>query len=184
MQASLRIPVPEVDSALAELKVLGRVEQESQSGEEVTMRHADLAARISNALETEARLKDILRTRTGKVADVLEVEQQISQTRGQIEQMEAELKTLEARVDFASVPLTLSTEFKDRVGELSPSAGTRIRNASVSGYRDFRETVIGLIVWILASGPGIVLWAAILALPLFWIWRRWRAVQSRFHAAT
>jgi len=183
LQASLRIPVPEVDSALAELKVLGRVEQESQSGEEVTMRHADLAARISNALETEARLKDILRTRTGKVADVLEVEQQISQTRGQIEQMEAELKTLEARVDFASVTLTLSTEFKDRVGELSPSAGTRIRNASVSGYRDFRETMIELIVWILTSGPGIVLWAAILVLPLLWIWRRWRAVQSRLHAA-
>ena len=111
------------------------------------------------------------------------MEQQISQTRGQIEQMEAELKTLEARVDFASVTLTLSTEFKDRVGELSPSAGTRIRNASVSGYRDFRETVIGLIVWILASGPGIVLWAAILALPLFWIWRHWRAVQCRLHAA-
>jgi len=183
LRASLRIPVSEVDSALSELKALGHVEQESQSGEEVTMQHADLAARISNALETEARLKDILRTRTGKVADVLEVEQQISQTRGQIEQMEAELKTLEARVDFASVSLTLSTEFKDRVGELSPSARTRIRNASVSGYRDLRETVIGLIVWILESGPGIVLWAALLASPSFWIWRRWRAVQSRVQAA-
>ena len=183
LRASLRIPVSEVDSSLAELKALGRVEQESQSGEEVTMQHADLAARISNALETETRLKDILRTRTGKVADVLEVQQQISQTRGQIEQMEAELKTLEARVDFASVSLTLATEFKDRVGELSPSAGTRIRNASVSGYRDLRETVIGLIVWILESGPGIVLWGAIVALPSLWIWRRWRAIQSRAQAA-
>ncbi|HXH65858.1 MAG TPA: DUF4349 domain-containing protein [Candidatus Limnocylindrales bacterium] len=183
LQASLRIPVPELDSAVTELKSFGRVEHESQSGEEVTMQHADIVARISNSREAESRLKDMLRTRTGKVADVLEVEQQISQTRGQIEQMEAELKALETRVDFATISLTLSTEFKDRVGELSPSASTRIRNASVSGYRDFRETVIGLLVWILASGPGIVLWAAIFTLPLLWIWRRWRATQNRFQAA-
>lgn len=179
LQASLRIPVSELDSALIELKALGRVERESQSGEEVTMQHADLAARISNAFETETRLKDILRTRTGKVAEVLEVEQQISQTRGEIERMEAELKALETRVDFATISLTLSTEFKEHISELSPSAGTRVQNALVSGYRDVRESLIEVIVWLLSTGPEIVLWLSILGLPAFWIWRRWRAMQNR-----
>src|SRR5262249_29947070 len=181
--ASLRIPVSEADAAIAELKSFGRVQRESQSGEEVTMQHADLAARISNARETETRLKDILRTRTGKVADVLEVEQQISQTRGQIEQMEAELKTLEKRVDFLTISLSLSTEFKERLGGLSPSADTRIQNALVSGYRDVRETVIGIIVWTLSTGPTLLLWLLLLALPVRWIWRRWRAYSVRAQTA-
>jgi type II secretory pathway pseudopilin PulG len=183
LQASLRIPASEAESAIAELKAFGRVERETQSGEEVTMQHADLAARISNARETELRLKDILRTHTGKVADVLEVEQQISQTRGQIEQMEAELKALETRVDFVTISLSLSAEFKEKLGTLSPSAGKRIQNALVAGLRDLRETLIYLIVWVLSSGPTLLLWLLILVLPARWIWRRWRAHYARIQTA-
>ncbi|HJZ63275.1 MAG TPA: DUF4349 domain-containing protein [Candidatus Acidoferrum sp.] len=183
LQASLRIPVSELASALSELKALGRVERESQSGEEVTMQHADLAARISNARETELRLKEILRTRTGKVSDVLAVEQQVSQTRGEIERMEAELQALETRVDFATLSLNLITESKERISELSPSAATRLHNALVSGYTDARETVIDLAVWLLSSGPKILFWLLVLVAPGFWIWRRWRIHYTRITAA-
>ncbi|HJZ65708.1 MAG TPA: DUF4349 domain-containing protein [Candidatus Acidoferrum sp.] len=183
LQASLRIPVSELASALSELKALGRVERESQSGEEVTMQHADLAARISNARETELRLKEILRTRTGKVSDVLAVEQQISQTRGEIERMEAELQALETRVDFATLSLNLTTENKERISELSPSAATRLHNALVSGYTDARESVVDLAVWLLSSGPQILLWLLVIAAPGFWIWRRWRIHYTRIAAA-
>jgi uncharacterized protein DUF4349/putative zinc finger protein len=178
LQASLRIPVSELDAALTELKSLGLVQRESLSGEEVTMQHADLAARISNARETEARLNEILRTRTGKVADVLEVEQEVSQTRGQIEQMESELKTLETRVDFATISLSISEEVKEQVGGLSPSAATQIRNASVSGLRDLRDSSISLAVWVLSVGPLVIFWVLLLGSPAFWILRRWRIHKS------
>lgn len=178
LQATLRIPVSELAAALAELKSFGIVQRESLSGEEVTMQHADLVARISNARETEARLNEILRTRTGKVADVLEVQQQVSQTRGQIEQMEAELKALETRVDFATVTLLISTEAREEVGQLSPSAGTQIRNAFVFGLRDLRDAAVSLTVWLLSVGPTILFWLALLGLPLFWVRRRWRLYHS------
>src|SRR5262249_41432394 len=73
LQAALRIPANELASALADLKALGRVENEAQSGEEVTAQHADLVARLKNSRETEQRLQTILRERTGKIADVLAV---------------------------------------------------------------------------------------------------------------
>ncbi|MGH9641640.1 MAG: DUF4349 domain-containing protein, partial [Terriglobales bacterium] len=53
IQASLRIPAPQLTAALAELKSLGRVELENQNGEEVTQQHADLLARLKNSRETE-----------------------------------------------------------------------------------------------------------------------------------
>src|SRR5262249_38170714 len=81
IQASLRIPAPQLTTALSEMKALGRVEAETQNGEEVTQQHADLVARLKNSRETEQRLQDVLRTRTGKVKDVLEVEEEIARVR-------------------------------------------------------------------------------------------------------
>ena len=71
--ASLRIPAAELVAALKELRGLGRVDNESQSGEEVTQQHQDLVARLKNAREEETRLQAILAQRTGRISDVLEV---------------------------------------------------------------------------------------------------------------
>jgi hypothetical protein len=105
IQVSLRIPATELSSAVADIKTLGRVENESQSGEEVTQQHTDLVARLKNSRETEQRFRAILQQRTGNVVDVLQVEEGIARVRGDIERMEAEQKTLEHRVDLTAVEL-------------------------------------------------------------------------------
>jgi len=51
IQASLRVPATELSSAVADLKTLGRVENESQSGEEVTQQHTDLVVRLKISRE-------------------------------------------------------------------------------------------------------------------------------------
>ncbi len=84
---TLRVPADQLDTSLAELKTLGRVESESQSGQDVTSQYIDLQARLGNARNTEQRLTDLLRQRTGKLSDVLEVEQEVDRVRGEIEQM-------------------------------------------------------------------------------------------------
>ena len=48
LTATLRIPAQQLDAAMAELKKLGRVEDESQGGEEVTQQYVDLQARLAN----------------------------------------------------------------------------------------------------------------------------------------
>src|SRR4029077_15872416 len=139
LNATLRIPSPQLEDALAELKQLGRVEQESQSGEEVTKEYTDLAARLKNSRATERRLLDVLRNNTGKVKDVLEVENEISRMRGEIEQMEADQRALKTRVDFATVQLSLTEDFKASLHVTPPSTMTRLHNALVQGYRDVVE---------------------------------------------
>lgn len=103
LTATLRITASQIDAALAELKKLGRVEDESQGGEEVTQEYVDLEARLANGKHTEQRLTEILRTRTCKLQDVLKVELEIDRVRGEIEQMEAEKKELGKRVAFATL---------------------------------------------------------------------------------
>jgi hypothetical protein len=174
LQASLRIPDRQLATALSELKALGRVELENQNGEEVTQQHADLLARLKNSRETEQRLQDVLRTRTGKVKDVLEVEQEIERVRGEIEQMEAEQQTLEHRVDFATIDLKLAEEYKAQLTSPTPSVATQLRNASVNGFRSAFESLLALVLFLAESGPAILLWLALLFVPVRLLWRRYQ----------
>ena len=179
LQASLRIPASELSSTVADLKTLGSVENESQSGEEVTQQHTDLVARLKTARETEERFRAILEQRTGKISDVLEVEQAIARVRGEIESMEAEQKSLEHRVDFASVEIQLTEEYKAPLNSPDDSVATRIHNAFVAGYHNAKETLLGFLLFFEEFGPSLVIWIAILGLPVVLIWRRYRKVRSR-----
>jgi hypothetical protein len=174
LQASLRIPAPQLASALGELKALGRVEVETQNGEEVTQQHADLVARLKNSRETEQRLQDVLRTRTGKVKDVLEVEQEIARVRGEIEQMEAEQQTLEHRVSFVTIDLKLAEEYKAELTTPAPSVATQLRNALVDGFRTAFQSLLSLVLFFAESGPTLLLWLMILSIPAWLLWRRYQ----------
>jgi hypothetical protein len=176
-QASLRIPAAELVSAVGEIKGLGRLEDESQSGEDVTRQHTDLAARLKTARETEERFRAILQQRTGKISDVLEVERSMARVRGEIEGMEAEQKALEHRVDFASVEIQMAEEYKAQLS--SPdSVSTRIYNAFVAGYRNARETLLGFLLFFEEYGPSLVIWLVVLAVPIVVVWRRYRRLRS------
>ncbi len=176
--ASLRVPANELAAALVELKTLGHVETESQAGEEVTQQHADLLARLKNSRETEQRLQAILLQRTGKIADVLAVEEEISRVRGEIEEMEAEQKSLEHRVDFATIELRISEEFKAQLDNSSPSASTRIHNSLVAGYKNAAETLLGFVLFFAESGPTLLIWLVILLVPAWLLVRRFRRAAA------
>jgi len=165
LQASLRVPAPELSSAVGELKTLGRVENESQTGEDVTRQHVDLAIRLKNARETEQRFRSILQQYTGKVVEVLQVEENIARVRGDIERMEAEQTTLEHRVDFATIDLVLTEEYKAQLNPPAASVSTRLHNAFVAGYHNATEMLLGIVLFFGEFGPIILIWLLIL-LPL------------------
>jgi chromosome segregation ATPase len=156
------------------LKALGKVQQESQNGEEVTQQHADLVARLKNSREEEQRLQAILQQRTGKLSDVLEVERETARVRGEIEQMDAEQKGLEHRVEFATVNLSLSEEYKEQLAPSAISAGTRLHNALVEGYRSASETLLGIVLFFAEYTLTLLIWGAMLVLPAFLLWKRFR----------
>ncbi len=180
-QSSLRIPAPESQAALDALRKLGRVETETQAGEEVTQQHADLVARLTNARETEQRLRQLLAERTGKMEDVLDVEEKISETRGEIESMEADQNLLEHRVAFATVDLQLVEEYKEQLATgTTVSAGTSLHNAFIAGVRHAGGTMLGLILFLEEYGPVLVIWLVILGVPALLVWRRYRRISRQF----
>jgi Domain of unknown function (DUF4349)/Putative zinc-finger len=170
--SSLRVPADQLEAALAELRRLGRVESESQNGEEVTSQYVDLEARLSNSRNTEERLTALLRDRTGKLSDVLAVENELSRVRGEIESMQAERKTLLHRVDFATINATVREDFQAQLQVVPVSTWTQLRNAAVDGYRTMIDGLIGAVLFVFSYAPSLLLWCAILFFPARAIWKR------------
>jgi hypothetical protein len=182
LNAKLAIPAAQYDVTLADLRALGRVGQEQQSSEEVTSQIVDLDARLKNARETETQLAEILRARTGKVGDVLEVEKEMARVRGEIEVMEAEQKQLHERVAFASIDLNLAEEYQAQLGDAPWSAARRIRNALVDGYHSAADGLLNVCVFILNIGPSMLIWVLIFFWPARWGWRRWQKSRAQSEA--
>jgi uncharacterized small protein (DUF1192 family) len=174
LKATLRVPADRLDAIIAGLKKLGRVEQESQTGEEVTQQYVDLVARLSNARNTEQRLIQVLRQNTGRVSDILQVEKEIARVREEIERMEAQRKNLETLVSFATLEFRLSEEFKAQF-QAPPSMARRLWNEFVEGWRSAFDSAFGLALFILGYGPSLLFWFAILFFPVRFAWRRLRA---------
>jgi hypothetical protein len=175
LAASLRIPTKQLDGFLADVRKLGRVEEETRSNEEVSDQYVDLQARLKSARATEQRLIELLGTRTGKLQDVLEAERELARVRGEIESMQGQSTILLHRVNYATVQVDLSEEYRQVLGSGPVSTGSKLRNALVEGFRNLQDGAVGLLVFLFAVGPSLLFWLAILLVPGWFAWRRFRA---------
>jgi hypothetical protein len=178
LSGNFEVPAEQCDAALQEFRSLGHVEEERQGSRDVTAQSDDLEIRLTNSREEETRLKNLLRVGTGKISEVLEVENEITRVREEVENMEGEQKRLNNRVVFAAIDLNLSEDFKAEPGIRSSQLVLQIRNASIDGYHGAADGFLSAIELALSAGPSVLLWGAILFWPGRWAWRRWRNTRA------
>ncbi len=171
---NFEVPAGQCDATLQDFRSLGHVEEERQASQDVTAQTEDLDIRLTNSREEETRLKNLLRMGTGKVSEILEVENEITRVREEFETMEGKQKRLNNRVVFAAIELDVSEDFKADPGIRSSQLGLQIRNALIDGYHDAADGFLNAIEFVLSVGPSVLLWGAILFWPGRWAWRRWR----------
>jgi len=170
----LRVPAERFDDALAQIKALAvEVERESTQGEDVTEEYVDLQARLRNLELTEKELQQLLtevRERTQKAEDVLAVYRELTEIRGQIEQLKGRMQYLERRVDFATIELSIAPHvLSTPVVEPGWKPLVTLREASRSLVKALQwlvDAVIWLVVFVL---PILILVAAPVALLVFLI---------------
>jgi hypothetical protein len=105
-QVAYRIPSAAWAATLATLRGLAStVITEQIKTEEVSGQVVDLTAHIANLRATEAALQAIMAKAT-KISDVLDVQTQLTTTRGEIEKLVADKAHLEDRAAFGSLAVT------------------------------------------------------------------------------
>lgn len=150
---TVRIPADRFDDALTRLRAFdGEVLTEATREEDVTSAIVDLEARLRNLNASEEQYLDLLE-RTGTVEEILAVQIRLDEVRGQIEQLEAQVKDLSEMADLAT--LTVS---------LVPSSLQQATNTWDPG-----KTVSDAIAALVQTGQSVVnggIWFAIVWLPV------------------
>ena len=107
-QVIVKVLPENLDRFLQKVRGLGELKNQTLGTEDVTKAYFDTDARLKNAHVMEQRLIDMLKTKTGKVADLLQVEKELSRVREEIEKMQGQLKYWDSQVQFATVTISLA----------------------------------------------------------------------------
>jgi hypothetical protein len=168
---TIRVPAERFAAAMEGVKGLGKVRAESVSTQDVTREYADLETRLRVKRDTAERLRELLRARTAKLADVLEAERELARVTEEIERMEGERRFYDQQVALSTIALTLvEPQALVEPGVFAPIAEALRDSASV-----------------LAQSLAALVYLAVLLAPwsvaAFAAWRVFRAVRARRKAA-
>lgn len=154
----LRIPAPAWDRTLGSLRDLGTVLGQDIGTEEVTGQVVDLDARVANLRATEAALQAIMAKAT-KIDDILDVQEQLTDTRGEIEGLVAKAASLRDRAAFGSLTIALS---------LPVAPKPTVAPSKAPGWDPGRdvELATGKLVQVGQAATTSGIWLAIVGIPL------------------
>lgn len=164
-QITLRVPAEKLAHLRGAISGLGQVQSEGSSADDVTQQHVDMQARLRNLQAEEGRLRQLY-ARAGRVSDLLEVERRLSDVRGQIESLQAQIGYLERQVALATLTVSLS----EPGAIVRPSAGTDwgIRNAVTVGVQSAVALVGALVAGTIAASPiiafGLIVWLLVVVI--------------------
>lgn len=150
----------------------GRISHYSVSSEDLSLQIVDTEARLKNKEALRDRLAEIVRTRPGKISELVEAEAQLSQAQADIDAGRSALAVMQKRV--ATVHVTLNYE-SDGV---AASKGTFAPvTDALKNFLGIMMAVIGAMIQVLA----VLLPLSLVIVPTVW-WLR-RTLKRRKAAA-
>ena len=165
----MKVPAERFDASLSGLTPIGKVESVGVESEDVGEQFVDVSARMENARRLEQRLIGLLATRTGKLKDVLDVEQTLARVREEIERYEGRIRYLRAHTAMS----TLSVYVHEPVPIVAAAGRGPISEAFRQAWRNF--------VLLLAFGVqslGVVLPLGTIAIAVWILTRRLRVARA------
>ena len=167
-QAVVRVPSTRFQPALAAIEQLGRVRNESVSGQDVTSQLVDLHARLVNA---EAQRQVLLRlmTQATTIAGSIAVENQLQAVELTIEELQGELRQLANQTSLATITVSLV-----QTGAFKPAPAGTIGGSFGRSLRAAEAVVAAVIV-----GLGYVLPLGAVVLVIYGCWRGVRLALTR-----
>jgi hypothetical protein len=95
-----------VDNTLSALRGLGKITTESSGSQDVTEEYVDLDSNLRNLQASESAILKLMDKAT-RIEDVLALQRELTNIRGQIERIQGRKRFIERRTDMATITLSL-----------------------------------------------------------------------------
>lgn len=160
----VRIPAERFDAFVQELQGLGKLEHQNISATDVTSEWVDVEARLEAKRAVEKRYLE-LAAQAKNVPEMLEVERELGNVRGEIESMEARMKSLGDRVAMSALTITC-TKQQALSERFSPQFGV--------AFKEGWNNLLRFAVMLANLWPFVIL-----SVVVIWWWRKRRARRSK-----
>jgi hypothetical protein len=181
---TLRVPGKTLRATLAAIRACGiRVQSETMSSDEVTQEYVDLGSQLKNLEATEVELRQLMtsiREHSKKASEVLEMSQQLTSVRGQIEQARGRMRYLEQSTSYATVNVEL---VPDAVAKPVVEPGWQpvaVAKDAARALTNVMQEIAGAAIWLLIYALPLLL---VLAVAAFIAWKLLRRAAAAARTA-
>ena len=166
-ELALRVPAPDFEAALGDLKRIGILRSEQVTGEEVTSEFVDLKARLRHRLAEERVVLRLL-DQADTISETLTVRRVLDEVQLTIERLKGQLRLLRDQTSLATVTVRIHEQ---GAGPAEAAAPSEIAGAWDRALEGAEDVVVAVIV-----GLGYVLPILVL---LLLAWLALRAIRAR-----
>lgn len=159
---TVRAPYQNFETVFNEIKKIAtQVLSESSNAQDITAEFIDLEARFKNTQAEESSFVALL-NRSGKIEEVLAVTREIARTRGEIEQLQGQMRYLSSQTDMSTITVNISEDVA--IASVSQdwrpwqTVKTSVRQLITSG----QNFIDGLISFVVVVLPMLLIYALII----------------------
>lgn len=171
-QYLFRVPADKAGDISKDLIKTGHLIEERSGSKDVTYQHQDMESRI-NSLEAQEKRLNQLYERADRIEDVIVLEERIANVIREKESLKNQLKTLNNRISYAVIEVTLREVVDITVVEdVKTTFGKRLSNAFSESFRLFGDSLENIAVSIVYSLPWLIIMIG-LGTGGFFLYRKW-----------
>lgn len=174
LQASvtLRVESAQLDAAMERIRKLAvEVRNENVRGDDVTAEYVDLESNLKNLEAAEAQLQEILK-KAEKTEDVMTVFRQLTEIRGQIDQIKGRMKYLSQSAALATINLTLIPDYAAQPVEVAGWRPSGVAKDAVEALISALQGLVNVAIWLVILVLPVLIIIAIPFVLLFLLARR------------
>jgi hypothetical protein len=157
---TIRIPAEKLDEFLLAVGEVSNVISRNESVTDVTLEYVDLESHKKVLLAEQERLLELLE-KAETIEDIISLESRLSQVRYQIESMEAQLRTMDNRVNYSTVYLYIN-----EVAKLTPvkeqTVWEKISTGFASSLYNVGEGFVNFGIGFIIFLPYLLVWVIII----------------------
>lgn len=167
MVATVRVQVParNLDAMIDQVRKLAiKVNSEQTTSQDVTEEFTDQQSQLRNLQATEASLLKLMDQAT-QVSDILALQRELSNVRGQIERIQGRINYLQRRSDMSTLTVSLTPE------ALAQQPGWQPLKTAQAAWKASLDVVVG-IAEVVVAVVVFSWWLVPLVALVVWLWRR------------
>ena len=159
---TVRIPAEKLDSFVAEVRGISNVVNYNESADDVTLTYVSTESRVAALEAEEARLLELME-KAENMADLLVIEERLTEVRSQLESTASQLRVLANQVNYATVRLNLE-QVKVYTEVEEPTVWQRISGGFSDNLKRIGEDLVDFVVWAVTYSPQLIFWGIVIFL--------------------